>query len=172
MAGTLSGGQRQRLALAGAVIHKPDLLFLAGPTSAVVPESRRDFWEKLFELADAGTTILVSTHYMDEAERCHRLAILDSGVLVADGVPEQLAAQLDGRVLRVRSRQPRLAQASLVDTQGVLSVAQIGSELRLLASSGEALRERVAQRLRDAGIEAEVVPIRPNLGDEIGRAHV
>src|SRR3546814_662149 len=98
MAGTLSGGQRQRLALAGAVIHKPDLLLLDEPTSAVDPESRRDFWEKLFDLADAGTTILVSTHYMDEAERCHRLAILDSGVLVADGVPEQLAAQLDGRV--------------------------------------------------------------------------
>lgn len=165
MAGTLSGGQRQRLALAGAVIHKPDLLLLDEPTSAVDPESRRDFWEKLFDLADAGTTILVSTHYMDEADRCHRLAILDSGVLVADGVPEQLAAQLDGRVLRVRSRQPRLAQASLVDMQGVLSVAQIGSELRLLAGTGEALRERVAQRLRDAGIAAEVVPIRPNLED-------
>src|SRR3546814_2830405 len=104
MAGTLSGGQRQRLALAGAVIHKPDLLLLDEPTSAVGPESRRDFWEKLFDLADAGTTILVSTHYMDEAERCHRLAILDSGVLVADGVPEQLAAQPDGRVLRELGR--------------------------------------------------------------------
>src|SRR3546814_19345277 len=91
---------------------------------------------------------------MDEAERCHRLAILDSGVLVADGVPEQLAAQLDGRVLRVRSRQPRLAQASLVDMQGVLSVAQIGSELRLLAGTGEALRERGAQPLRDSGTPA------------------
>ena len=83
----MSGGQKQRLALAGAVIHKPELLFLDEPTSAVDPESRRDFWDKLFELADAGTTILVSTHYMDEAERCHRLAILDRGVLVADGTP-------------------------------------------------------------------------------------
>ena len=85
LAGTMSGGQKQRLALAGAVIHEPELLFLDEPTSAVDPESRRDFWEKLFELADAGTTLLVSTHYMDEAERCHRLAILDRGVLVADG---------------------------------------------------------------------------------------
>src|SRR3546814_20245503 len=78
---------------------------------------------------------------MDEAERCHRLAILDSGVLVADGVPEQLAAQPDGRVLRVRSRQPRLAQASLVDMHGVISVAQIGSELRLLRSERRGVGE-------------------------------
>ena len=75
----MSGGQKQRLALAGATVHKPELLFLDEPTSAVDPESRRDFWEKLFDLADAGTTILVSTHYMDEAERCHRIAILDTG---------------------------------------------------------------------------------------------
>ena len=87
LAGTLSGGQKQRLALAGAVVHSPELLFLDEPTSAVDPESRRDFWEALFELADAGTTVLVSTHYMDEAERCHRLAILDRGALVADGTP-------------------------------------------------------------------------------------
>lgn len=87
LAGTMSGGQKQRLALAAAVIHRPELLFLDEPTSAVDPESRRDFWEKLFELADAGTTLLVSTHYMDEAERCHRIAILDRGVLVADGAP-------------------------------------------------------------------------------------
>ncbi|OXS13531.1 ABC transporter ATP-binding protein, partial [Zobellella denitrificans] len=93
LAGALSGGEKQRLALAGAVIHRPELLFLDEPTSAVDPELRRDFWEKLFELADGGTTILVSTHYMDEAERCHRLAILDRGRLVAqvevDGVAEQ-----------------------------------------------------------------------------------
>src|SRR5690606_6674083 len=77
LAGTLSGGQQQRLALAGAVIPRPELLSLDEPASAVEPESRRDFWEKLFDLADAGTTLLVSTHYTDEAERCHRLAILD-----------------------------------------------------------------------------------------------
>ncbi len=165
MAGTLSGGQKQRLALAGAVIHKPDLLLLDEPTSAVDPESRRDFWEKLFDLADAGTTILVSTHYMDEAERCHRLAILDSGVLVADGVPAELAAQLDGRVLLIQCRQPRQAQALLVNTQGVLSVAQIGSELRLLASADGNLRERVMRRLADVGIAAEVALARPNLED-------
>jgi ABC transporter DrrB family efflux protein len=91
-AGTLSGGQKQRLALAAATLHRPELLLLDEPTSAVDPQSRRDFWDALFRLTDAGTTILVSTHYMDEAERCHALAILDQGRLVADGAPAPLPA--------------------------------------------------------------------------------
>ncbi|NNJ64751.1 MAG: ABC transporter ATP-binding protein, partial [Xanthomonadales bacterium] len=90
-AGTLSGGQKQRLALAASTLHQPELLFLDEPTSAVDPENRRAFWESLFDLIDEGTTILVSTHYMDEAERCHAIAILDLGVLVAAGSPDELA---------------------------------------------------------------------------------
>ena len=86
-ASAMSGGQRQRLALAVATLHEPTLLFLDEPTSAVDPENRRDFWEKLFDLSDAGTTILVSTHYMDEAERCHQLAILETGKLPKQGTP-------------------------------------------------------------------------------------
>ena len=97
------GGQRQRLALAGSVLHEPELLLLDEPTSAVDPESRRNFWASLFELADAGTTLLVSTHYMDEAERCHRLAILESGRLVADGTPEALCSALPGKVWLLRT---------------------------------------------------------------------
>src|SRR5688572_7140957 len=165
LAGTLSGGQKQRLALASAVIHEPELLFLDEPTSAVDPESRRDFWEKLFELADAGTTILVSTHYMDEAERCHRLAILDRGALVADGTPLALTEALVGRTLVVHAPQPRRAQQALLAVPGVLSVAQIGNELRVLASGNGDPAARLRDELAKAGLQAEVDAVAPNLED-------
>ncbi len=134
LAGTLSGGQRQRLALAGSVLHEPELLLLDEPTSAVDPESRREFWAGLFELADAGTTLLVSTHYMDEAERCHRLAILQQGRLVADDTPQALCAALPGRVWLVRTQQARTAELALRTHPQVLGVAQIGNDLRVLAA--------------------------------------
>jgi ABC-2 type transport system ATP-binding protein len=165
LAGTLSGGQKQRLALAGAVIQEPELLFLDEPTSAVDPESRRDFWDKLFELVDAGTTILVSTHLMDEAERCHRLAILDHGRLVADGTPGELAAQLDGRTVVVHATQPRHAHQALLGVPGVLSVAQVGNSLRVLGQAGADIVDSVRVGLRDAGVEAQVEAAPPDLED-------
>jgi len=166
LAGTLSGGQKQRLALACAVIHAPELLFLDEPTSAVDPESRRDFWEKLFELADAGTTLLVSTHLMDEAERCHRLAILDRGALVADGTPHELTAQLEGRTFTVETADPRQAQRALGSVSGVLGVAQVGNTLRVLIADGAGdVTQRMGQALAAAGQTAEIAPAPPNLED-------
>lgn len=164
LAGTMSGGQKQRLGLACAIVHQPELLFLDEPTSAVDPESRRDFWEKLFDLADAGTTILVSTHYMDEAERCHRIAILDEGRLVADGTPAELTRALVGRTMGVRAPEPRKAQAALHAATGVLSVAQIGNELRVLLEPGGDAAQ-LQERLRASAIDAEVTAIDPNLED-------
>jgi ABC-2 type transport system ATP-binding protein len=165
LAGTLSGGQKQRLALAGAVIHGPELLFLDEPTSAVDPESRRDFWETLFDLADGGTTMLVSTHLMDEAERCHRLVVLDQGRLVADGTPAELTRALEGRVVEVVAPQPRRAQRALVGLQGVLSVAQVGNNLRVLIEQNGDATSRVSETLQAAGLQAEVAPVPPNLED-------
>ena len=131
-AGTMSGGQKQRLALASSVLHKPDLLLLDEPTSAVDPKSRRDFWSKLFELADAGTTILVSTHYMDEAERCHRLAILDHGVKVADGTPKDLQADTGMSIVEVLADDPYAAQVALESEAIIASATQLGVRLRVL----------------------------------------
>ena len=165
LAGTLSGGQRQRLALAAAVMHKPELLLLDEPTSAVDPQSRRDFWEALFKLADAGTTLLVSTHYMDEAERCHRLAILDHGRLVADGTPSKLMANLPGMTLRVGSNKPRRLQQALASEPHVLGVAQIGASLRVLTDREEDGVEWLRNALNKVGIDAEIEPTEANLED-------
>lgn len=163
MAGTMSGGQKQRLALATAVLHKPELLFLDEPTSAVDPESRRDFWDSLFALADQGTTLLVSTHYMDEAERCHRLAILDRGTLVADGSPQNLMNELPGQVLLVDCPSPRRAQQALVD--GVLETAQVGASIRVLTASQADGIAHVQALLDRAGLAARVRQTSPNLED-------
>ena len=165
LAGTMSGGQKQRLALAGAIIHKPELLFLDEPTSAVDPESRRDFWEKLFELTDAGTTILVSTHYMDEAERCHRLAILDRGRLVADGSPAELTGDLDGSTLLVETDRQRQAKRALLPIPGVISAAQIGNSLRVLIDGERVDQHQIEQVLAREGLDARVGPVTPSLED-------
>jgi ABC-2 type transport system ATP-binding protein len=132
LVGSMSGGQRQRLALAGATIHQPKLLFLDEPTSAVDPENRREFWEKLFDLCDQGTTILVSTHYMDEAERCHKLAILENGIKRADGSPEQLMKDMNAHVIDLTATDIRSLKKSLIEIPAVISAAQLGARLRVL----------------------------------------
>jgi len=134
-AGTLSGGQKQRLALAACTLHDPELLFLDEPTSAVDPENRRSFWESLFDLVAEDTTILVSTHYMDEAERCHALAILDKGLLVAEGSPQELQAAIDASIVLVESDQPRIVGKLLEEQSFVHSSAQVGNVLRVMVSS-------------------------------------
>ncbi|HET9048090.1 MAG TPA: ABC transporter ATP-binding protein [Chiayiivirga sp.] len=166
LAGTLSGGQKQRLALACAVLHAPELLLLDEPTSAVDPQSRRDFWDTLFELADAGTTILVSTHLMDEAERCHRLAILDRGRLVADGTPGELTAALGGRIHTLQTSMPRAVKARLADLEGVLAVAQVGNALRVLSAVGvDDIAARIRAMLGEVDAAVAVETAMPNLED-------
>lgn len=132
LAGSMSGGQKQRLALACATLHKPELLFLDEPTSAVDPENRRDFWEHLFDLCDQGTTILVSTHYMDEAERCHALAILEDGNKRADGSPKQLMNDMPANVIEASGQNLRQLKQKLSKYKAIISAAQIGARLRIL----------------------------------------
>ncbi|ELV8715930.1 TPA: ATP-binding cassette domain-containing protein [Vibrio vulnificus] len=128
----MSGGQKQRLSLAAATMHKPELLFLDEPTSAVDPENRREFWEQLFDLCDQGTTILVTTHYMDEAERCHRLAIMEAGLIRADGAPEELMAQMGVNIVEVKADNLRALKEQLLPLAEVRSAAQLGIRLRVL----------------------------------------
>jgi ABC-2 type transport system ATP-binding protein len=166
LTGTMSGGQKQRLALACAVLHRPNLLLLDEPTSAVDPSSRRDFWAKLFQLANSGTTILVSTHYMDEAERCHRLAILDKGRKVADGSPAELQATTGMTVIEILARDTFAAQSSLSRIDEIVSVTQLGIRLRVLIpeSVGQPL-ELIEGALREGSVEAESAIVPASLED-------
>ena len=161
----LSGGERQRLALAAALLHRPPVLLLDEPTSAVDPQTRRDFWDALFELIDHGTTILVSTHYMEEAERCHRLAILDRGRLVCEGEPLQLMRNVDAAVIEVTGPDLQSLRQALTGLPGIWNLTQLGSRLHALldprmenpaafvqaALDNAELRARVA--LAEAGLE-------------------
>jgi ABC-2 type transport system ATP-binding protein len=165
-AGTMSGGQKQRLALACAVLHRPRLLLLDEPTSAVDPKSRRDFWSKLFELADAGTTILVSTHYMDEAERCHRLAILDHGRKVADGAPAELQRRTGMTIVEVTADDAFAAQQTLLGIDDVASVTQLGVRLRVLLPESIAdPLARVRAALDEGGLHYDAAVVEPSLED-------
>ena len=166
-AGTLSGGQKQRLALAAATLHEPELLFLDEPTSAVDPENRRTFWESLFDLVAEGTTILVSTHYMDEAERCHALAILDLGLLVAAGSPAELADGIEASVLVVEAEEPRKIARFMESLPFVHSTAQIGNTLRVMVDREmDNPADDTRQAIEGAGLRLDNCrKVRPSLED-------
>jgi ABC-2 type transport system ATP-binding protein len=165
MAGAMSGGERQRLALAATVMHRPELLFLDEPTAAVDPESRRSFWEQLFDLVDAGTTMVVSTHLMDEAERCHRIAILDHGRKCADGAPREMMDRAAGRVIEVAGPMLRPIGQRLKASDSILSVAQIGTRLRVLVADGIDEPQNAVDVLLEGVTGTETAPVRPNLED-------
>jgi ABC-2 type transport system ATP-binding protein len=169
-AGALSGGFKQRLALAAATIHEPELLVLDEPTAGVDPQSRRAFWENLFELASAGTTVFVSTHYMDEAVRCHRLCILREGRRAAVGTPRALARPLAERVVDVDAERPEAAIAALRASPLVASTTQLGDSVHvLLREDAPPARESaalIARFLADAGLPgARARPGAPQLED-------
>ena len=150
LAGTLSGGWKQRLALAACLLHSPQLLLLDEPTAGVDPKARRDFWEQIHDLAAEGITVLVSTHYMDEAERCHRLAYIAYGKLLVEGTADEVIAHSALTTWIVALRDPRNARAlalvsrELRDGPGVGTVVPFGTTLHVSGSDAAALERAVA----------------------------
>ncbi len=157
-AAALSGGWKQRLALAASTIHEPELLVLDEPTAGVDPQSRRRFWETLFDFASRGTTILVSTHYMDEAVRCHRLCIMRDGRRAALGAPRELTAALAGRVVDMRVDRTDEAIDILSKLPLVASATQLGDTAHVLLVPSAPPPEIAATHLREH-LLAEGVPV-------------
>jgi ABC-2 type transport system ATP-binding protein len=165
LAGRMSGGQKQRLGLSAATLHKPELLFLDEPTSAVDPENRREFWEQLFDLSDQGTSILVSTHYMDEAERCHKLAILETGIKRADGSPEELMQQMGAHVVEIAATNLRQLKQELIKLPDVITAAQLGARLRVLVKDNVIDPLAFLMQQKHIGSVDNLSLVRPSLED-------
>jgi ABC-2 type transport system ATP-binding protein len=166
IAGTLSGGWKQRVALASATIHEPPLLFLDEPTAGVDPVSRREFWEQIHRISADGTTVLVTTHYMDEAERCHRLAFIFRGRLLGVGTPDEMVAERALCVFELDVDQALSAAESLRRAPEVDEVMHLGRVLRVATrhlADGEGWLRR---RLAGEGIEVRAVrPVRASVED-------
>ena len=163
LAGTLSGGWKQRLALAGCLLHKPRLLLLDEPTAGVDPKARRDFWEEIHRLSAAGITVLVSTHYMDEAERCHRLAYIAWGSLLASGTAAEIIAGRRLHTWEIAGAGLNGLSAPLRSLPGVDLVATFGSTLHVSGRDADALQASLRDFLADT--ELAMTPMAPSLED-------
>ena len=144
LAGSLSGGWKQRLALAACLLHSPELLLLDEPTAGVDPKARREFWDQLHALAAQGITVLVSTHYMDEAERCHRLAYIAYGKLLAQGTADEVVRQSGLHTWEVSGEDLAGLADELRARPGIEMVAAFGSALHASGTDAEALRAGIA----------------------------
>ena len=163
----LSGGWKQRLALGSAILHEPEMLFLDEPTAGVDPISRRAFWDLLYELAEEGTTILVTTHYMDEAEHCQDLAFIHNGRIIARGAPEEIKVnKMRGQVLEIDCTQPDLAIGLLRQMDLFEEVALYGALVHVVADGVEGYKPRIAKALAEAGVQVQAMDaIAPSLED-------
>lgn len=163
---TLAGGWQQRLALAAAILHQPELIFLDEPTAGVDPVSRRTFWRLLYELAAQKTTIFVTTHYMDEAEQCHRLAFIHRGKIIAIGPPGAIKQErMPGQVVEIICQRPDVAMTALRQA-GLTEVALYGKRIHAAGPDlGQRLSEleQVLQQAEAGPLALRVVP--PSLED-------
>lgn len=144
LAGTLSGGWKQRLALAACIMHKPKLLLLDEPTAGVDPKARREFWDEIHRLAAGGLTVLVSTHYMDEAERCHRISYISYGRMLATGTVEEVVRNAGLTTFVLQGPHLDQVQAALDGRPGVEQVAPFGATLHVVGSDKAALQAALA----------------------------
>jgi ABC-2 type transport system ATP-binding protein len=163
----LAGGWKQRLALGCAILHQPPVLFLDEPTSGVDPIARRDFWDLIYGLSEAGHTIFVSTHYMDEAEYCHRLALMYRGKIVALGPPTELKRALTSHhFLALETSDPLGTMKALDGFDGVRDVAVFGGGLHVTVDDAAAAVPPIRARLESLGIEVRrLEPIEPSMED-------
>ncbi|MGA2135010.1 MAG: ABC transporter ATP-binding protein [Bryobacteraceae bacterium] len=163
----LAGGWKQRLALGCAIVHSPRILFLDEPTSGVDPIARRSFWDLIYQLAEGGQTILVTTHYMDEAEYCHRLALIYRGKLIALGVPEQLKRDLHShKLLQLETSDLLGTMRALENEPGILDVAVFGAGLHVNVEDPAAASGRIRRLLEGKSIQIKRLdPIQPSMED-------
>jgi ABC-2 type transport system ATP-binding protein len=153
LTGSLPGGWKQRVAFGAATMHEPSVLFLDEPTSGVDPLARRAFWRMINRLADMGTAILVTTHYLEEAEQCNRLGFMAGGELVAEGAPSAIKARQGGHLLELRVDQPQRAADKLKEQMERWRVSLFGDRLHVIVDGDvEAARGQLVQKLRDAGV--------------------
>jgi ABC-2 type transport system ATP-binding protein len=165
--GDLAVGWKQRLALGCAVLHEPKLLFLDEPTSGVDPASRRDFWELITKMAEMGTTVFVTTHYMDEAEHCDRLGLIYRGKLITLGTPEELKTKyMPGSVIEIVTSDTLSAAEIAERLPDVMEVAVFGRNLHVVVKDVKKTKKNVAAALRDGGVEVyQIEEILPSLED-------
>jgi ABC-2 type transport system ATP-binding protein len=161
LAGKLSGGWKQRLALAAAVMHEPKILLLDEPTAGVDPQARREFWDQIHALAAAGMTVLVSTHYMDEAERCHEIAYIAYGVMLARGTIPQVIAESGLHALQGEGPGADRLAVEIEQRPGVAMAAPFGTSLHVCGSDPDALRQAV----RPWADRIAFTPAEPSLED-------
>jgi ABC-2 type transport system ATP-binding protein len=165
LAGALSGGWKQRLALAASVMHQPKLLLLDEPTAGVDPQARREFWDEIHDLATDGLTVLVSTHYMDEAERCHRIIYIAYGKIVARGTVDEVIESSGLSTIIVSGRDVAAIAKIVREKPGVEQVAPFGNDLHVVGPDPAALKIAVEAALAETGSDAVAEPGETSLED-------
>jgi len=166
LSGDLSGGMKQKLAIANAILHKPKIMFLDEPTAGLDPLARRAIWELLYQLAESGTSLFVTTHYMEEAERCNTIAFISAGKILKIGQPAALRQQLSGQILEVACHPLMKASRIFLTLEGVRGVTAYGTTLNLNVTDEKAVEERVIAIAAKEGVTiSSIKPIAASLED-------